>query len=344
MANDRLSIKDSKMIDLIVEKRYRLLRHIALYVTFLSILFFSQWLKDYSGPYKYYRMLSVFGIFIAMFYVNIYVLVPGLFFRGRYIIYLVLLVILVKSGVELTSYLISTFLESTGGSEFHLGGHSYTASNEGTVIAVPIILTTTTIKLFQRWKKDNDRISELRNLTLTMELNELRNQINPHFLFNMLNGIKSLVRTDPEMATTVIMKLSDLLRYQLYENNAEKTALRSEVNFLSDFLNLEKLRRDNLSVEISCKADPQALKTIFIPPNLFTTFVENAVKHSVNMAGDESRIDVIIDVLNNELRFTCVNSKDPNYIPATKSSGLGLANIKKRLNLLYEGRHKLGIE
>ena len=344
MKYDRLSIKDSMMIDLIVEKKYRLLRHIALWAAFLSIMLFSQWLKEYSGAYRYYRLLSVFGVFTTMFYINMYVLVPKLFFKGWYITYLVLLVVLVKGGVALTSYLISTFLEPLGVVEGHGGPGEYKSFYEGTIIAVPIILTTTLIKLFQRWKKDNDRIAELRNLTFTMELNELRNQINPHFLFNMLNGIKSLVRTDPEMATKVIMKLSDLLRYQLYENTAEKTALRSEVNFLSDFLNLEKIRRDNFSVEVCCKVDPVVMRGIFIPPNLFTTFVENAVKHSVNMAGDESCIMVVIDVQGSELLFTCVNSKDPSYIPSANVGGLGLANIKKRLSLLYEDRHKLEIE
>jgi sensor histidine kinase YesM len=341
---DRLMAKDAKMIDLIVEKRYRVLRHIALYALFLAIIFFSDWLKGYSGPDKYYRLICVFSVFIVLFYINMYVLVPVLFFRGRYVIYLLLLVVLVKAGLALTSLLIDNVLAHGRMGGAHLAANGYKSLYEGTLIAVLLIFTTTTIKLFQRWKMDNERISELRNLTLTMELNELRNQINPHFLFNMLNGIKSLVRTDPEMATTVIMKLSDLLRYQLYENNAEKTSLRSEVNFLSDFLNLEKLRRDNLSVEVSCKLEPQALKTIFIPPNLFTTFVENAVKHSVNMAGDDSCIIVVIDVQDGELLFTCANSKDSNYIPSTKNGGLGLTNIKKRLSLLYEGRHKLEIE
>jgi LytS/YehU family sensor histidine kinase len=102
----------------------------------------------------------------------------------------------------------------------------------------------------QRWTKDNARMAELSNITLNMELNELRNQINPHFLFNMLNNVKALIRTDPEKATTVIMKLSEFLRYQLYENTEEKTSLVTELNFLSNFLNLEKIRRDNLSISI----------------------------------------------------------------------------------------------
>ncbi len=85
-------------------------------------------------------------------------------------------------------------------------------------ICLPIILTTTTFKLFKRWLEDNKRISELKNLALTTELISLKNQIQPHFLFNMLNNVKALIRKDPIMATEVIIKLSDFLRYQLYEN------------------------------------------------------------------------------------------------------------------------------
>jgi LytS/YehU family sensor histidine kinase len=215
---------------------------------------------------------------------------------------------------------------------------------EGTIILVPIILVTTMTKLFQRWMRDNERIAELKNITLTMELNELRNQINPHFLFNMLNGIKALVRKDPEKATIVILKLSEFLRYQLYENNDEKILLRSEINFLTNFLDLEKLRRDNLSTDISSQTAPRILNSVFLPPNLFTTFVENAVKHSVTISGVESYIRITIEIDEGKLYFNCVNSKDPDYRPSSeKHSGLGLANIKRRLDLLYADNYVLEI-
>jgi LytS/YehU family sensor histidine kinase len=175
-----------------------------------------------------------------------------------------------------------------------------------------------------------------------MELNELRNQINPHFLFNMLNGIKALIRSDPEKATLVIMKLSEFLRYQLYENNNEKTLLRSEINFLSNFLALEKLRRDHLSVDISSQTAPRILNWISLPPNLFTTFLENAVKHSVDISGGESYVRVGIEIEEDKLYFSCTNSKDPAYKPSNgKNSGLGLANIKRRLDLLYGDHYNL---
>ncbi|MGJ1366211.1 sensor histidine kinase [Sphingobacterium spiritivorum] len=177
-----------------------------------------------------------------------------------------------------------------------------------------------------------------------MELNELKNQINPHFLFNMLNNIKALTRSNPEAASVVIMKLSEFLRYQLYENNEDKTLLVSEINFLSNFVNLEKIRRDSLSITIQNDVDPKILNSIFIPPNLFTTFVENAVKHSVSVEDTDAYIRIQITLENGRLQFNCKNSKTADYHnPDKKNSGLGLNNIKRRLKLLYDRQYQLDI-
>lgn len=338
-------LKETKIIRLIVDDRYRYLRHVILVLGTLVVIAFSRAVTDYSGLYSYFRLLCVSTALISMSYVNMNVLVPTFFFRGRYIFYLALLILLVIIGKALMSSLLDSFLIAE-----RLGTHRYEMkdykmrSYEGTIILISVILITTTIKLFQRWMRDKERITELRNLTLTMELSELRNQINPHFLFNMLNGIKALVRSNPEKATVVIMKLSEFLRYQLYENNEERILLLSEINFLSNFLALEKLRRDNLLVDVSNSTDPSLLNHIFLPPNLFTTFVENAVKHSINISGATSYVKINLEVKNNELYFHCINSIDLTYIPAyEKHSGLGLANIKRRLNLLYGDKHILEI-
>ncbi len=279
-----------------------------------------------------------------MFYINMYILIPRFFFKGRYILYLGVLLILVMVCLALISNLLNTFSTPERLVPYQYQTYNERSYYEGTIILAPIILVTTMIKLFQRWMRDNERIAELNNITLTMELNELRNQINPHFLFNMLNGIKALVRSDPEKATVVILKLSEFLRYQLYENNDEKILLRSEINFLTNFLDLEKLRRDNLSTDISSPTAPRIINSVFLPPNLFTTFVENAVKHSVTISGVGSYIRIKIEIKEDKLYFNCVNSKDPDYRPSNeKHSGLGLTNIKRRLELLYADNYVLEI-
>lgn len=331
---------NNKFIDLIVNNRYRLLRHSIFCIGFFILMFFSNWLSHYSGAGKYYRLLLVYSILLAMFYINIYVLVPVFFFRNRYLAYIVLLLLLALAGLVLINTLLSTYLPLPDHRRDLVSG-----LYESVGMIVTLISSSTTIKLFQRWARANERIAELKNITLTMELNELKNQINPHFLFNMLNGIKALVRSDPEKAGTVIMKLSDFLRYQLYENNEEKTMLKAEIDFLSNFLNLEKVRRDNLSVNVTCHTPAKTLNTIFLPPNLFTTFVENAIKHSADISGKESSIDVSIEVEEGRLYFRCINSKDSCYIAGDKKdNGLGLPNIKRRLELLYDKNYTLEIQ
>lgn len=340
-----LELENTKLLQLIVDKRHSVLRHVVLLLATLAVIFYSNWQYEYSGTYKYYRLACVFIGLISMCYVNMFVLVPLFFFRGRYLLYIALLSLVVFLFLALMASLLNTnFPSAQLVMKEHVDGNDR-GFYEGFIILIPIILVTTMLKLFQRWIRDNERIGELKNIAFRMELNELKNQINPHFLFNMLNGIKALIRSDPEKATVVIMKLSEFLRYQIYENNEEKTPLKSEITFLSNFLSLEMLRRDHLSIDIVAPDSPGSLHGIYIPPNLFTTFVENAVKHSVNVSGGAAQIAVKIKVTGNQLEFSCTNSKDPNFTSAdNKNSGLGLANIKRRLSLLYSETYVLDVE
>ncbi|WP_106915489.1 sensor histidine kinase [Chryseobacterium aurantiacum] len=335
--------KETFVMDFLVERKYRLRRHLLFLVFFFFLLYSARFWHAYSGSAQYYVLFFVYVALIIMVYINTYILVPRLFFKTRYLSYLVLLVVLGVVGLNIIGYglrtLFSDFRIDHIQRENEKGG-----IYEGVLMCIPIILTTTTIKLLQKWINDNKRINELSNLTLNMELNELRNQINPHFLFNMLNNVKALIRTDPAKASVVIVKLSEFLRYQLYENSEEKTLLTSEIDFLSNFLNLEKIRREHFSFDIHTETDKRIINTTFIPPNLFTTFVENAVKHSVDISGTESYVKIEISIEDKFLHFKCVNSRNPDYVVSDKKNGgLGLANITRRLELLYNDTFELNI-
>lgn len=338
-------VQDTKVIKFITENKYRFLRHVVLLLGILTILSCSKDVTEYRGSFRYLKVLFVYISLVFMCYVNMNLLVPILFFKGRYLIYFASVFFLVFLSLTTLSNVLDLYFpvdNAFGGQRNHAGRSFF----ESIVILIPIILVTTMIKLFQRWMRDNQKINELNNIAFNMELNELKNQINPHFLFNMLNGIKSLVRTDPEKATVVIMKLSEFLRYQLYENNEDKAILKSEINFLSNFLDLETLRRDNFSVEVNSNTECKIIKSLFLPPNLFTTFVENAVKHSIDVSGAESYVRINFETDGDKLCFCCVNSKDPNYSSSSneKNSGLGLGNIKRRLELLYGNNCSLYIQ
>ena len=344
MGWNTLDVQDMKVIRFITEDKYKWLRHIALLLGVWVILYYSKDVAEYRETFKYLRALFLYVSLVLMLYININVLVPIFFFTGRYVIYFSLLILLVILSLSVMSIIDNIFFfnkNTLNPQSAYVDRRFY----EAIIFSILIILATTMIKLFQQWMKDNQRIIELNKINFNLELNALKNQINPHFLFNMLNGIKSLVRSDPDKAAIVIVKLSEFLRYQLYEDNDKHTLLKSEINFLSNFLELETIRRDNLSAEISCNTDFSSIKNVFLPPNLFTTFVENAVKHSVDISGEESFVHVNFNVKGSKLYFSCDNSKDPNYLPSSskKSSGLGLENTKRRLELLYGDHHTLEI-
>lgn len=354
MTTDCQGFRDKKVLDFLIEKRYRLERHLLFLTIFSFMLYGGNFIDAYGMPYGYYVAAMIYATFVAMFYVNIYVLVPFFLFRSKYIGYAFFLILLAVLGVGVLSYLNTNFLD------LHLHQNYIEAQKlmkretirkadfySIIIICAALVSVSTTIKLLQHWLKGNERINELKNITLSMELNKLKNQISPHFLFNMLNNVKALIRTDPEMANTVIIRLSEFLRYQLYENNGEKILLASEIEFLSNFLNLEKIRKDNFKVEITHHLNKDTLNNTFIPPGLFTVFIENAIKHSVTANDDETYVKVDIAIQNQELHFSCVNSKsDENYLVSknnNKSNGLGLINIKRRLELLYTNKHLLDI-
>lgn len=338
---DTQKLRNRHVINLLIEDRHRFSRHAIFLLGLLSILSVSDFSNSFIGVYKYYCILTTYLTFVVMVYINIYVLVPYFFFKSKYMLYLTLLVMLVVAGLQAIGYILNVYFL-----EYRVANtpRQIQGVYEGTVISISVILVTTTVRLLQRWMKDNERIAELNNLTLRMELNELKNQINPHFLFNMLNNVKALIRTDPEKASVVIVKLSEFLRFQLYENNEDKTLLTSEINFLSNFVNLEKIRRDNLSVSLESSTDQRVLNSVFVPPNLFTTFVENAIKHSVDVTDEDTYINIRIEIKDRRLHFTCSNSVSKVYqVVDKKNSGLGLANIKRRLELLYKDKYTLDI-
>lgn len=336
------AFQNKKLISFLIDKRYGYVRHAIMLLSLLLILFNAKTINDYSGSYEQYSLLVFYSVIVFLVYVNIYLLVPVFFLKGMYLAYLTVLMILLALVLSIMFSMMEKYFEPHRILERHPISLTRTIIS-GIVFFVPFIMVSTTIKLVQRWIKDNERIGELKNITLRMELNGLKNQINPHFLFNMLNNVNTLVKVDPQKASLVILKLSDFLRYQLYDNDEEYTSLNAELDFLSNFLNLEKIRRDDFVFDIDVN---EGAKTILLPPNLFTTFVENAVKHSADATGGHSYVHLLIVADEHRLHFRCINSlvSDEDLRPQIPKGGMGLANIKRRLELLYTNNYHLTSE
>ena len=195
------------------------------------------------------------------------------------------------------------------------------------------------VKLYFKQRGDQKHLAELEKQNLEQQLEYLKYQINPHFFMNTLNNIHALVDIDPEKAKHTILELSKMMRFVLYEGNKAGVPLDREIAFLQNYITLMKLRYTD-KVRISVDV-PLSLPSKEIPPLMFITFVENAFKHGVSYR-KESFIDVQLKIEDDTLVFCCRNSRIP--AEEDKHGGVGLANVKQRLDLIYGTRYKLDID
>lgn len=180
----------------------------------------------------------------------------------------------------------------------------------------------------------------IRRQQTEIELSVLKSQINPHFLFNVLNSIYSLSLQKSDQTPDVVMRLSEILRYMLYEAKHEFVPLKKEIQMVRDYADIEQMRLSKEQV-LTLHCDDQ-LPPYRIAPLLLIPFVENAIKHGTNSMADDAFIAIDIKVAENTLYFFCKNNFKP--LPVRKDSGLGLENVRKRLQLLYPGKHVLDIK
>lgn len=347
-----MTIKDTNIPDTIYSNIFlrllcspdrKLLRHTVVIVSFIVILITG----NTTGFTPTGTILIVSGtvvLIIALTYLNMYLLIPRLLFKKKYIAYVLSVILMLTvfyfpvlaAEIFLLKFQTNPQTDSVG------AGKTILRQLFDFVFVFGIVLSASTaVKLFQRWITDTYRISHLENARLHSELEQLKSQVNPHFLFNMLNNTNVLIQKDPTKASEVLVKLSDLLRYQLYDSVRKYVLLSADIQFLNDFLALEKIRRDHFSYTLSQQGD---ISGIQIPPFLLIGFVENAIKHNVDTL-KKSFVDLSFLVEKNVLVFTCKNSK-PSLVVAKagKPGGLGLANARRRLELLYPGNHTLTIE
>lgn len=193
----------------------------------------------------------------------------------------------------------------------------------------------TALLLLRHCMENKQRIQELQTATMEVELANLKNQINPHFLFNMLNNANILATEDTEQSSHMLSKLNALLRYQIEGSSKKSVSLSQDIDFLNDYLELEKTRRGRFNYTVKKEGNCD----IEIPPLLFIPFVENAVKHNPE---SDSYVNLTFRITDGRLYFECTNPK-PQLFHTKKIGGIGLANVKKRLNLLFGTDYSLNL-
>lgn len=191
-------------------------------------------------------------------------------------------------------------------------------------------------------QKQRRRLMELEQQNLKQELDHLKHQINPHFFMNTLNNIHVLIDVDQEKAKRSVVELSKLMRYALYECNSQLVLLSQEINFITQYLSLMKLRYSD-KVEIVCEL-PTVTNGIMLPPMLLVTFIENAFKHGVSYQQPSFiLIALAVEDDSKTIHFECSNSRHP-LKQSDDGGGIGLENVRKRLDLIYDKNYRLTVE
>ncbi|MVM36831.1 hypothetical protein GO730_02675 [Spirosoma sp. HMF3257] len=183
------------------------------------------------------------------------------------------------------------------------------------------------------------RSMELEKDNLRLEFDFLKSQINPHFLFNTLNNIYSFSIRSPEKVTNSILKLSDLMRYTLYETNDDHVLLTKEIAFLTSYVDLQRIRHDDhVTIQFTITGQPTSQ---VIPPLLLIVFIENAFKHGIQSTAQASWVDIQLIIQPQTISLSVDNSIPDNK--ANSQSGIGLRNVRKRLAHFFPNRHTLSI-
>lgn len=340
---------DNPVINFLLNKRYRLLQHSIFIITTILLIVSPTASSAFLEPQivndaVFQKALKISNIaygclFVGSIYLNLYVLIPRFLYRANYFAYL-LSILSVGIFFYLSTYVVDrNVLAPLNATYAALYSIKFTFTDFLAASLLPAILigATTGLKVFKKWVFDTRRIDELERSGLQTELVQLKSQVNPHFLFNTLNNLHTLIQTDSKKATEVVLGLSDLLRYQLYDSSRERVYLAKDIEFIKRVLELEKIRKDNFdyNLEVSGNVNGQRVN-----PFLFIPFVENAIKHGLN-TNESSSIKIRLSVEEKQINFMINNSKPTTIYKNFEQGGLGLKNVRRRLELLYPNKHSL---
>jgi two-component system LytT family sensor kinase len=318
-------------------KPYTVLIHILVWVAFLLVpLLF---IESAEGRERFMIMGWFLQVLMACyFYYNFLFLIPGFLLKKRIGLYFLLL----AAGLFVISAINVTFIYST----FDLIEHRHRFNFWRSVLspvypALMAFALSSAVRITMEWFKNERQKKEMEAEKLSSELAFLKSQVNPHFLFNILNNICSLARKKSDETENAIIKLSQIMRYMLQDSKDEKVSLEKEVEYLQSYIELQRLRlHETVKINFSVGGRPELGS---IEPLLLIPFVENAFKHGVSYQ-DSSEILIHLYSLEHSLSFTVEN----HIVKQTdetveQGSGIGLKNVIRRLELLYPGKHKLQI-
>ncbi len=329
-------------MQLFIQKNRVLVIHISFWCVYFSFFFYQITFSRRGEEPDYTRaFFDAFTqiLFMAILsYLNYFYWLPRFLLHkniGKYLLeFFIPFAIIVTLHIYLKRYI---YFELGDSRKFL---HSSKFILQHVMISLFIAIFVGMLKFAEDWLELEAKRKELENEKLTAELTFLKAQINPHFLFNTLNNLYSLAFMNSPNTTEVIAKLSQMMRYMIYDSNHEKVLLSKEIEYIENYIDLEKLRLNNqIPIHFEVSGEVNQVKIV---PLILITFLENAFKHGVSNNATDAYILVKLSVENQELIYTVENSKltKNNH----EKSGIGLQNVKRRLDLSYSNKHHLEVQ
>jgi sensor histidine kinase YesM len=332
-----------------LQLQYRRIRNPRLRSILLHTLFWTVWLArnvfDVIDVWSWDWALIFTGtIFITqapLVYVHLYWIVPKFLNRSKLLLYLLLTGIMVLfsswCNFHLLQYLPVNTMPETMQNFILRISWNYNLLENLIVVILTYALKYTLIAFLTQ-----NELLQLQKEKLQLELRSLKAQVHPHFLFNTLNNLYSLTLKNSESAGEMVLKLSDIMRYVLYEANEDQVSLEKEISFIRNYIELQKIRyNERYKIEFQAEGD---LSNYQVAPLLFIDFVENAFKHGLDKRFTDGFVHVDFLLNKNYLHFTVINSVgQSDEANQKKNSGIGLQNVRRRLELIYPDKFELNI-
>ncbi len=314
------------------------LHHVFFWILILGI-WFSLRVQDYPSLSVAFTVTLIKVADIAlMIYITNYVLIPRLLYKEKYGWFALLFIVMILMTSFIKMNILGRMLNNPA--LYHWTINFKERLYDNILPHFFLVIAGAAVQLMLDYGKLQQRMAETAKEKAEAELNFLKSQISPHFLFNSLNAVYFLIHKDNTEAREALHQFSEMLRYQLYETNGNTIPIEKEIDYLKDYTNLQQLRKDKkYTVEFSYGP---GVKGFLIAPLLLIPFVENAFKHISHRYDKVNYVKIDMDCQQGKFNFKVENSKENAGI-AEKAGGIGMANVKKRLELLYPGKHDLKV-
>jgi two-component system sensor histidine kinase AlgZ len=322
----------------LINKHRVLSLHLLFWCVYLSFNLYQVSFFQRDEPYDWWRVLLGMSFTMTIAYLNYFVMLPS-FLRhknlGRF---------LLEFAIPFTLLIaVRIFLQRATSAHNEHSRYLYSTFFVVNTAVITLLITIFigTLRFVKEWFELEAKKQEIENERLVSELNFLKAQINPHFLFNTLNNLYYLAYSKSDNTTEVIAKLSQMMRYMIHDSNYPQVPLSKEIEYMQSYISLERLRLNNqIPIQFDIEGNPDAVK---IAPLILITFLENAFKHGVNGNNPAAWVKLAIQLNGKECVYTVENSKLQSAHSENEKSGIGLQNVKRRLELSYPGNYELNV-